>query len=288
MDWEDLRHFLAVARAGSVTGAAKDLRVSASTVMKRIGDLEASLGDKLFERSRDGYSLTSFGKLALERAEAAEAGAVAVWRLADAKAEMTSEPLCITTTDFMASHWLAPRIGRFLQAHRMAIDLVPAAARLSLDRREADLSLRIGRPDERGLFAKRIGSLATHVYGRCEIPANELPWIGLVESRQDTPFGRDAAAAMGDERPALRTVNFNVMLEAVRAGVGKAQLPCFVGDADSALARIEVPNGRAENELWLVVHRDLRDSRRVRQLMEFIASEAARGRDALEGRIKAD
>ena len=285
MDWEDLRHFLAVARTGSVSGASKLIRASPSTVMKRVKDLEASLGENLFDRSRDGYRLTAFGKAILERAEYAEAGAMAVWRLADARQPSTDEPVRVTTTDFLALHWVAPLLGEYFSAHPSArVDLIPTASRLSLDRREVDLSIRLGRPTEDGLIGRRIGTLVCQVYGRADIPERDLKWIGLIEGLLTTPFGRNLSAALGDEEPILRSVNFNVMLEAVRAGVGKAQIPCLVGDRDPALRRLDVPNGRAENEIWLIVHRDLRQTPRVRQLADFLADAAIRQKARLEGR----
>lgn len=287
MDWEDLRHFLAVARTGSVSGASKLVRASPSTVMKRVKDLEGSLGDNLFDRSRDGYRLTAFGRAILERAEYAEAGAMAVWRLADARQPTVDEPVRVTTIDFLASHWVAGLLGQYFEAHPSArVDLIPAASRLSLDRREADLSIRVGRPDEEGLIGRRIATLVSGVYGRADRAEEDLKWIGLVEERLATPFGRNLAAAIGASEPILRTMNFSVMLEAIRAGVGKAQIPCLVGDACSDLRRLDVPNGRAENEIWLIVHRDLRKTRRVRQLADFLADAAARDKALLEGIVR--
>lgn len=284
MDWEDLRHFLAVARTGSVSRASKLVRASPSTVMKRVKDLEGSLGENLFDRSRDGYRLTPFGRAILERAEYAEAGAMAVWRLADARQPSIDEPVRVTTTDFLAAHWVAPLLGEYFAAHPSArVDLIPAAARLSLDRREADLSLRIGRPTEEGLIGRRIATLVSQVYGRADLPEKDLKWIGLVEEMKVTPFGRAVSTAIGNSQPILRTVNFNIMLEAVRAGVGKAQIPCLVGDACSSLRRLDVPNGRAEYEIWLIVHRDLRKTPRIRQLADFLADAAGRDKAMLEG-----
>lgn len=284
MDWEDLRHFLAVARTGSVSGASKLVHASPSTVMKRVKDLEASLGGNLFDRSRDGYRLTDYGKAILDRALRAETEAMSVWRLADARLASSRSPVAVTTTDFLASHWIAPLLGDYFSAYPDArVDLIPAASRLSLDRREADLSIRIGRPSEGGLVGRRIGTLVSRVYGRGGTPEKHLRWIGLVDERMGTPFGHNLSAALGHEVPILRTVNFNVMLEAVRAGVGKAQIPCLVGDCDPLLRRLNVPNGRAENEIWLIIHRDLRDTARVRQLADFIADAANRQKDLLEG-----
>lgn len=284
MDWEDVRYFVAVARAGTATGAARRLRASPSTVIKRVGDLEASLGQLLFDRSREGYALTAFGQAIFDRALPLEAAADDIARFAEGAPTAPTRVVRISTTESLAAGWLAPRLVPLRRAQPgLSLELLVGSEVVSLARREADLALRLVRPESGDLRARRLADVAFAAYRAEGAPPDLDEWVAFQESPARTAIGRLAEARLAGRPPALRAGEFAAHRAAARSGLACAFLPCFMGDADPALARVDDGPPVLKLGLWLVVHRDLAAAPRIQAVMRHLADLAVSTRRLLAG-----
>lgn len=279
MDWNDLKYFLAVARTGSLSAAARDLRTSQATIGRRIQALEASLGGIFFERLSTGYVLTSAGRQILARAEAAEAAVHAVARGADAERGNLEGSVRLATGEALASHLICLHMPAFRRSYpALQIEFVTGVRTVSLSRREADLALRLIRPDEGDHIRRQVGQVGFGLYAASSLleehPAlRRDPWscdfIGWDTSMQDTPMA-GWAKEQALSRIVATTTSMNVQMALVRQGIGAAILPCFVADAVPELVRLAGPDDVGSLDLWLVAHRDLSRAPRVRVVLDFI------------------
>ncbi|HEX2559959.1 LysR family transcriptional regulator [Phenylobacterium sp.] len=285
MDWEDLRYFLAVAKARTATGAARELKSSPSTVIKRVADLERALGQLLFDRSREGYALTAFGQAILERAQPLESAAHDIARFAEGAPTAPSGLVRISTTESLASGWLAGRLVHFHRQHpNISIEILAGSEVVSLGRREADVALRLARPEGGELRARRVGEVSFAGYRLRGGDVDPEGWMVFHEQPARTAIARLPESRLGGRTPVLRASDFITHQEAARSGLACAILPCFMGDPDPLLERVDGGDPPLSLGLWLVVHRDLRSSPRVQAVMDFLADQAHASRRLLAGR----
>ncbi len=290
LPWDDLRQVLAIARAGSLSGAARALGVNHSTVFRRLQALERRLEARLFERSRSGYAATAACEDLLAAAARVEAEVAALERRLAGRDQRLSGTLRLTAPDDIAARLLMAPLARFRAAYPgLSLELVLDNRMLSLTRREADLAVRPTLKPPQDLLGRRIGPLATAIYAAPERagrgPAKWDPgqenWVGW-----DEGLGPPAVADwMRRHVPAAAvTYRANSLLNlaaAVRAGLGLGALPCFLGDPE--LTRIAAPDPALASELWLLSHRDLRRSARVRALSDFLFKSLRQQAAALAG-----
>lgn len=167
MDWNDLRYFLCVARTGSLSRAAAELGVSVSTVSRRIVELEANLGATLFSRSPTGYTLTLEGERVLKGAEMVEAGVFAVERSAYGLADQPSGTVRLATSENIATDLVIPALARFREQYPLIrLEIVTSTVTAELESQEADIALRMVRPDRGNLKVRRLGRMTYSVYAR--------------------------------------------------------------------------------------------------------------------------
>jgi len=292
MDWNDLRHFLVVARTGSLSAATRELHVSQATLGRRIQALEAALGVVLFERLNTGYVLTSAGREIQARAEAAEAAVLAVARGADGGRSTLQGSVRLATGEALASHLIAPHLVQFQSKYpALRLEFVTGIRAVSLSRREADLALRLIRPDRGDHVRRKVGTVGFGLYTgsvlveRCPDILQD-PWtadlIGWDESMRDIPVAGWAEKHARAKLVATAT-SMNVQLALARAGLGAAILPCFVADAIPELVRLVGPAEIGSLDLWLVAHRDLSRAPRVRAVLDFVADLCSREATRLRG-----
>ncbi len=293
-DWNDLRLVLAVARAGSLTGAAEALRVNHSTAFRRLGSLEQRLGVRLFERLPGGtYLATAAGERAAAAAERIETEAAALGRdIAGQDVRLTGR-LRVTSSETLAFRLLTPAIRRFRDAHPgITVELVIDNRVLSLSRREADIALRVMRPTEGDLHGRKLADIAWTVYASREMGASvedglralsHLPVIGWEEGVR----GINAAEWLGrhvpDTQIVYRTNSVVNQLVAAKAGLGAAVLPCYLGDPEPDLVRLLDPVPDLSRELWIVTHADLRRTARVRAFLDIVGEALIAERALLTG-----
>lgn len=289
-DWDDLRFFLAVARGGSLSAAARALAVNHSTVFRRVNQFEERVGARLFERRRDGYALTAAGETVLGSAERVEGELQALDRRVAGEDVRLEGTVRLTAPDDVALRLLPRHLAGFRTTYPgIHLDLILADRFLDLSRRDADVALRPSRDPGAALVGRRIAAIAFAVYrGRAAGsglgPLAEAPWISGEESVAHIASSRWVDEQVPPERVVLRTNSMEARAMATRAGIGLAALPCFVGDGDPGLVRATDPVPEIENELWLLTHPDLRRTARIRALLDFLAEALQRDRDLLEGR----
>lgn len=281
-DWNDLRFFLAVQRAGNLSAAARQLRVNQTTVGRRLEALEASLGSRLFERHPTGFVLTPAGEGVREVAERMEGEALALERRAAGEDARLEGLVRLTTLESLGGHFLAPRLAAFHARYPgIRLELVTDSRSLSLTRHEADVALRLARPVQEGLFSRRVGLMGFGVYAapdyleRAGAPRHprELAGharVGLDESLSHVPDALWLAEHGGDSPLVFRSNSVLSLLNAVRGGLGVGVFPCYLAEGDARLRRLFGPEQVVSRELWLAVHADLRRTGRVRVLMDFL------------------
>jgi len=288
MEWGDVRYFLALARAGSLSAASRRLGVEHTTVSRRVDALESALGTRLFDRLPRGWRLTAEGERLVEDAARLEEEALAFARRAAGDAGVAG-PVTVSAPPFLANQFLAPRLGPFLAAHPgIVLTLVGEKRAALLGQREADLVLRLSRPTEHGAVARRVGTMAFGLYTAPSYLAGRRPedWVflGDDESSGELPQHRWMLAFAGPRPLVLRSNDMTTLFQAARAGTGIAALPCFVGEGDAGLTCVEADrDGIGSREIWLGIHEDLRRSPRLRLAMDAIADIFARERRLLEG-----
>lgn len=295
-DWNDLRHFLAVARTGSALAASRTLGTNQTTVTRRIDALEKAVGARLFDKRRTGYVITAAGTELRAAAEQAEAGANAFAEQAGAIGRRISGVIRVTTNEGLANVLMAPALSAFRQLHpEVRVDLVIDERRLDLVRGEADVALRTGaRPTESGLVGRRLVPLAWAAYcSRHYAQRRGCP--GTVDAlRTHAVVGAEGAiaalpgwtwlqAAAPEAEVAARTSSITNLISAVKAGLGVGALPCILADGEAELVRCVGPIPGIQSELWLMTREDARDLRRVRAFLDFLAAHVAEMRPRLAG-----
>lgn len=280
VDWNDLRYLLAVQRAGSLAKAGLLLRVDKATVGRRIEVLEAALGAALVERLPTGYRLTEEG---LKATEAAQAMAVLAGNLeasVGGRRERAQGSVRVTAPAWFCRHLLIPALPDLRAAEpRIEIQLLTTNVVVSMPKREADIAIRNRRATERGLASRKLGDLASAVYGARSYLA-----------RQGPPQNRKALAAhhllsyqdqityvpgfqwlkQTGAPVAFRASDTLALAEACAAGLGLAVLPCYIGSREPALERV-APAGVATESIWLVVPQDLARQSAVRLTCQWLA-----------------
>jgi DNA-binding transcriptional LysR family regulator len=268
LDWDDLRILLAIAETGSLNAAATRLAVNHTTVLRRLGAIEKRLGTALFERSPSGQALTPAVEGALPALlRMAEAALEAERRFLGAVTAL-SGTLRVTTTDTVAVTLAGDLIGAFRHLHPdVAIELTTSNAFANLTRREADVAIRPASGVPETLVGRRVGAIAFAVYASagCQNP-DALAWIGLDDSLASSAIARWLAANV-PAGFAARCDSLVAARELSAAGIGRAVLPRYLGDADPRLqpiAQLDITG-----ELWILTHADLARSARVRAFTAF-------------------
>ncbi|ALM82376.1 LysR family transcriptional regulator [Bordetella sp. N] len=275
-DWENLRHFLAVGRAGTLSGAARALAVDHATVSRRLAALEREVQAVLVERLPRACRLTPAGMQVLEQAKLMETAAFAIERQARASQVVLKGRVTLSAPPVLATHFLAPRMVDFQAAHPgIQLAVSSEAGQVSLARGEADLALRMIRPSEASSVTRRVGRMSFAFYASRRYPVLRDPsqwtFIAYEQRYGRLPLARWIREAAGDRPVTCELSDTNSHLLAVQAGAGVAALPCFLGDADKALVRVENPATPFCPDLWLVTHRDLKRNKTVRAVMDYWA-----------------
>lgn len=275
-NWDDLRVFLAVARAGSLSGAARSLGVNHSTVFRRVAGLEETLGVRLFDRLPTGYALTPAGEETLGIVERIEADVTTLDRTVTGQDLRLSGTVRITAIDMLA-FWLLPdHLRRFRETHPgIEVEIVVGNEALNLSRRETDIALRIGNTPPETLVGRKVGQLEFAIYGAPDYcaahPGADLAqqdWIGFDSAH--APLTRQLEKLLPGMRPAVRSNSVACAVRLAKAGLGLALLPCAIAELKPDLIRVaELPESFGL-DLWLLTHEDLRHTARIRAVLEFL------------------
>jgi DNA-binding transcriptional LysR family regulator len=287
-EWSDARIFLAVCSTGTFTAAAKALALDQTTVGRRIAALEAVLNAKLFRRGPAGLRLTHAGEEAKSFAEQMEGAAQGLEHRVQGRDRAPQGVVRLTTIETLGRALIAPSLADFHRRYpSIELAIKTDSRSLSLTRGEADVALRLWKPSQEGLVARRIGRVAFAPYASSAYVSRR----GAAPSGQAFLGFDDELAKMPDEKwlrqqPhahfVLRSNSRAVLENAAAAGTGIAFLMCFAADRRGDLIRIgEAP--AMVRELWIVVHEELQRQERVRVLLDFLAEVARENAGALLG-----
>ena len=287
MDWDDLKIFLAVARVGSVRGAANDLNVNQSTVSRRIAAFEKSIEAALFEKHPTGYIITSAGKEILANVERIESEVSSIDRHLFQRQPELNGALKVALPVPLATNMLMPDISRFCQSHPgIRLDLAISSGNTNLSKREADVAIRIvkiGDTPPPYLVGRKLGTYATATYVAKSQMNKINPWIGLNDTEVQPQWLKDSDFP---KTPIGHSVDELIsQIEATKAGMGMATLPCCLADTERTLTRVPPGKTQLGREIWILTHIDLKNTPRVRMFLDFMREAFEQKKDLIEGNL---
>jgi DNA-binding transcriptional LysR family regulator len=279
--WDDLRVFLHIARERTLSGAARRLRVDQSTMSRRLAALEASTKTRLFDRTPSGYALSAAGEAVLENLQNMEAEAAAIERKLVGQDARLEGRVRLATSDSFAAWFLLRHVTGLRERHPgIVLELVTGNQTADLARRDADLSLRLTKPTQPNLIARRIGQGAWAVYAaKTYLAKRGVPELRRGFAGHDlVAFDEELGGTLGARWLRVNAAQGRVVLSsnslicqaaAVLSGLGVSALPCVLGDVERGLVRLP-PGVIGHHDIWLVVHPDVRGSARVRAVMDSL------------------
>jgi DNA-binding transcriptional LysR family regulator len=282
MEWSDIRVFLAIAREGTLGAAARRIGQTQPTIGRRLRALEAALGNKLFQRTPRGFTLTDEGAALLPRAERMEEEALAIERQVSGQAQHLEGVLRITSIDWFGGYVLSPLLAEFMALHpRVTIELLTDQRFLSLSRREADLAFRFGPFDEPDVVSRKLLQVRYGAYIR---EGSKRPRAGdgagaclmaLDPSFAGTPDDSWLQSMFPNARTTFRSNSRSVHARLCAEGAGVALLPCDIGDTLAGLERLRLTDEPPRRDVWIGYHRDLGRLARLRALVDLTLARLA-------------
>lgn len=284
-DWTLWRSFRAVMREGSLSAAARTLQLTQPTVGRHIGELESALQTALFTRSPSGLEPTATAIELAPRAEAMADTAAALVRIASGEADQMRGAIRITASEIIGAEVLPPMVGTFRDRHpATAIELVLSNQTEDLLRRQADIAIRMVRPTQSALVARKLGhvTLGLHAHRRY-IAAHGLPesvadldrhtFIGFDSDTASIRALRSVGLSVDRESFAVRTDSDLAQLAAIRAGIGIGACQFGLARRDPDLVHV-LPEAFIFNlEVWVAMHEDLKGVRRMRAMFDHLCDE---------------
>jgi molybdate transport repressor ModE-like protein len=274
MQWDDLRIFLAVARDGSISGAAKRLGVQHSTVSRRLRTLEESLATPLLERKTSGYELTEAGEELRLSVSKIEAQILEFEGALGGQESGASGELKVTAINNMASSILMPMFTRFSAIYPdIELHVQVSNKFVRLAERDADIAIRLTNSPTDTLIGTRLATVASTVYGARDYCAEvwagsaRKKWLGIECCGFHMSWTKEACP---EHDHSFFVDDTLLTVAALREGAGLAYLPCFMGDSEPSLVRFCPPDRQHDLGLWLLYHRDHRRTKRVRLFREHM------------------
>lgn len=289
MNWDDLRLFLAVARAGSISSGARQLDLQHSTVSRRMRKLEQEIGVRLFDKMPSGFELTVAGDNLAQAAGRMEHEVLSVDGTLTGRDLLPCGPLRVTAVDNMATSVLMPMFTEFSRRYpEVRLHLMVSNKDLSLAQREADVAIRLTNSPPDTLIGKRVVTVSSAIYGsrayieQLRKTGDEPEWLGV----ECCDFHKSWTRQVCGDRPHRFFVDDTLLTQAaLREGMGLSILPCFMGDSDSALARYAAPRAEWDLGLWILLHPDLRRTERVLAFRDYIMEAVQALSDLFAGRM---
>jgi len=287
MNWDDLRLFLAVARSGSISGAAKQLGVQHSTISRRIRQFEDKLGTRLLERKTGRYELTQAGENVKEAASRIEREVLGVDGALLGKDTQQVGPLKVAALNNMASSVLMPMFASFKRKlPQVELHIVVSNIDASLSQREADVAIRLTNTPTDTLIGKRIVTVASCIYGsrsylaKLRESGGEPSWIGVECCSFHKTWTKQLS---GEQSHNFYSDDTLLTYSAIREGLGVSILPCFMGDTDPLLERYDEPDPAFHLGLWVLIHPDLKRTARVLAFRDHMVQTITEKKDLFEG-----
>ena len=276
LNWDDLRVFKAIADTGQIGKAAQSLHLDPTTLSRRLRRLEGQMEAPLFERTRDGQTLTEAGERLLDKVEAMESAASSITEQLSSHLGL-SGTLRISVSEGFGSQFLTRHIGAFLATHpHIKVDLVANSGFLSPSKREADIAVMLSRPRAGPVICQKLADYRLRLYasptyldqhGAPSHPrelADSHRLIGYVPDLLYAPELNYLGEFHSRLEPQLRSSSINAQMRLIEQGVGIGVLPCFIGDANEQLVTI-CPETSISRTFWLVTHQDNNNLLRIRE-----------------------
>lgn len=272
-DWENLRHFAALARCGSLAGAARLLGVEHATVARRVAALEREMKVKLVDRRGRRLSLTVAGAQFVPMVARMQRDTEAIERAAVGARGELSGIVTISAPPVLAAAMLAPAIVELGKRHpRLVIRVIAESRRASLDRREADIAVRLSRPTEGDLTVVKLGEMVFRLYASSAYLAATDPddwrFIGYDKDMEAAPHQAALLRFMAGRPFALRASTADMQLAAARIGGGVAMLPEFMVTGVDGLVAAAANEPPVAQGIWLVVHSDMKTAASIRAVAQ--------------------
>lgn len=287
MDWDDLKIFLAIARRGSVRGAAEELKINQSTVSRRIIAFEKSIGTLLFEKLPSGYVINEAGESILANVENIEENVFSIDRSLFNQKDELSGALKIALPVPLATDMLMLDVADFAKEYpTIRLDINVSANPTNLSKRETDVAIRIikiGETPPPYLVGRRLVTYAETAYVSRSRVNKVNGWIGNLETDLNPKWVSESVL------PNIKVVhsidNLLAKLQAVKSGMGMAILPCCFADIEDDLIRVPNATLQPGREIWLLTHFDLKNTPRVKAFKEFIYEKFKQRKGLFEGKI---
>ncbi len=297
LSWDDLKYFLAMAEYGSLSATAPKLNVSQPTLSRRLTALEETVGAELFSRTRNGLELTSLGEQLIDHIRHMSDDVHAIERLITGRDEALKGSVVVSAIEIIGAEWLVKCIRPFRdQFPGITVEVKVENNTADLLRREADIAMRMFRPEQNDLIAKKTvtmnyGFYASRDYierkGKPEtisnlkdhdiiLPHDEMLAYTNTYSRKTMLNGNSSA---------FRSNNMLALSTAVREGYGIGAYSCFLASQDKNLIRLFNDYVVFSADIWLVSHADLKRSARIRAMFDFLNDMLTAHRDAFAGRL---
>ena len=270
-NWDDIRYFLAVAREGSISAAARALEVNHTTGSRRLQSLEDRHGVRLFERTVEGFTMTEAGGEIFELSVDLEARNLALSRTLFGQDQRLSGPVNLTMPHDLFEHVLIDDIAEFIQRYpEIEINLLVSKGLKDLARREADLSIRLTPNPPDYLVGKRVVDLQHAIYAPSELDYEANAPLVLWTDEKTIPAW--ARQHFPDATVALRVDDLYSMYSAVKAGIGIAHMPCYEPDSIADPGVMKLPHAVASSDwgVWVLSHVDLKKTTRLQLCRKFL------------------
>ncbi len=298
MDWRALQDVVAVAETGSLSAAARRLNVSQPTVGRRIEQLEYQLGAVLFNRTAQGLFLTSVGENILSHAKQMEEGALAIERTATGANQQLQGTVRVSLIEDLGINWLPKKLGEFhVQFPQLTIEVNIDNREVNLSRREADIAVRLARPEQPDLICRKVAMLHFGLYASQSYLAEygvpekisdlkDHYHVGFDEEMRQTPQIQKLESFFNQNYIRHRSNSHMEIIEATSAGLGCGAFCCFVAESRPDLQRVLVTEIDYAREIWLVTHAEINSSARIRTVFDFLGSALGEDKEGLKGVLK--
>ena len=281
LNWDDIRVFLAVARAGRLQAAGRLLALDHSTVARRMGSLEAAIGARLIDRSPRGIVLTHAGDVLRDHAERMEIEMIGASAAVGADTGTVAGSVRLATPEAFGTYLVAPNVHLLHARHpTIELELAPESRSVSLSRREADIAIGLTRPPRGRLVARRLIDYRLGLYAARDyldqhaaidtveaVKAHPLVWY--IDELIDIPELRYFDQIVSDAPTVFRSSSIAAQQAAVANGLGLGVLHVFAAEQDTRLQRV-LPELEVTRSYWLLMHADQQRLPRIRAVVDFL------------------
>jgi len=284
MNWDDLRFFLALAREGTVSAAGRALEVKHTTVARRVAAFEEQLGSRLFDRMPSGYAITQVGENLMPHALGIEELVNAADREVFGMDAQLSGSLKLAASYDVFTRLITPKLHLFTDKYpNIELELVSSTGLVDLGSRQADIALRLSPHPPEHLIGREVVHLSHGIYASEKYLQEKRTQAQLILWGHDKNMPDWVVDHFSDARVYARASDIMTMMEAVKNHLGLARMPCYVGDAEPTLRRIDVHLTPSNWGVWVLSHADLRTTARVRACREFLIDIIDQQRALIEG-----